>query len=98
MLCIGLNFFLWCFVTPYFFSPFKCSVVPYPKFLCQLYFGYLFESLIINKSLETLAIIEAAAKIMGTESYNGWTYWHCKVNGSFVPIDNLRQRFLSKNM
>jgi len=35
--------------------------VPYPKFLCQLYFGYFFESLIINKSRETLAIIEAAA-------------------------------------
>ena len=43
------------------------------------------------------SIHKVAAKIMGTESYNGWTYWHCKVNGSFVPIDNLRQRFLSKN-
>jgi site-specific DNA-methyltransferase (adenine-specific)/modification methylase len=43
------------------------------------------------------SIHKVAAKIMGTESYNGWTYWHCDINGSFVPIDNLRQRFLSKN-
>ena len=38
------------------------------------------------------------AKIMGTESYNGWTYWYCNIDGSAVPIDNLRQRFLSKNI
>ena len=44
------------------------------------------------------SIHKVAAKIMGTESYNGWTYWYCNVNGSTVPIDNLRQRFLSKNM
>jgi len=44
------------------------------------------------------SIHKVAAKIMGTESYNGWTYWYCNVNGSTIPIDNLRQRFLSKNM
>jgi len=43
------------------------------------------------------SIHKVAAKIMGTESYNGWTYWYCDVNGSTVPIDNLRQRFLSSN-
>ena len=43
------------------------------------------------------SIHKVAAKIMGTESYNGWTYWYCNVGGSMVPIDNLRQRFLSKN-
>jgi len=43
------------------------------------------------------SIHKVAAKIMRTESYNGWTYWHCNVGGSMVPIDNLRQRFLSKN-
>jgi len=43
------------------------------------------------------SIHKVAAEIMGTESYNGWTYWYCNVGGSMVPIDNLRQRFLSKN-
>ena len=43
------------------------------------------------------SIHKIAAKIMGTESFNGWTYWYCNVNGSIVPIDNLRQRFLSNN-
>ena len=43
------------------------------------------------------SIHKIAAKIMGTESYNGWTYWYCNVNGSTVLIDNLRQKFLSKN-
>jgi site-specific DNA-methyltransferase (adenine-specific)/modification methylase len=44
------------------------------------------------------SIHKIAAKIMGTESYNGWTYWHCSINGSMIPIDNLRQKFLSKNI
>ena len=44
------------------------------------------------------SIHKVAAKIMGTESYNGWTYWYCDVGGSIVPIDNLRQKFLSKNI
>jgi len=44
------------------------------------------------------SIHKVAAKIMGTESYNGWTYWYCNINGSIVPIDNLRQRLISKNI
>ena len=44
------------------------------------------------------SIHKVAAKIMGTESYNGWTYWYCNFAGSIVPIDNLRQRFLNKNI
>ena len=44
------------------------------------------------------SIHKIAAKIMGAESYNGWTYWYCNVGGSMVPIDNLRQKFLSKNI
>ncbi len=44
------------------------------------------------------SIHKVAAKIMGTESYNGWTYWHCNIDGSIVPIDNLRQRLISKNI
>jgi site-specific DNA-methyltransferase (adenine-specific)/modification methylase len=44
------------------------------------------------------SIHKVAAKILGTESCNGWTYWYCNINGSIKPIDNLRQRFLSKNI
>jgi len=44
------------------------------------------------------SIHKVAAKIMGTESYNGWTYWYCNIGDSIVPIDNLRQRFLGKNI
>jgi len=44
------------------------------------------------------SIHKVAAKIMGTESFNGWTYWHCKVGDSMVLIDSLRQRLLSKGM
>ncbi|OUV61494.1 MAG: DNA methyltransferase [Candidatus Pelagibacter sp. TMED128] len=40
------------------------------------------------------SIHKVAAKIMGTESYNGWTYWHCNINGTAVVIDNLRQKFI----
>ena len=42
------------------------------------------------------SIHKVAAKIMGTESYNGWTYWHCDINGSTVLIDSLRQKFISR--
>ena len=44
------------------------------------------------------SIHKVAAKILGTESCNGWTYWHYNINGSIKPIDNLRQRFLLKNI
>ncbi len=43
------------------------------------------------------SIHRLAAKIMGTESYNGWTYWYCNIKGNSVSIDNLRQRLISKN-
>ena len=32
------------------------------------------------------SIHKVAAKIMGAESYNGWTYWHCNINGSTVLL------------
>ncbi len=41
------------------------------------------------------SIHKIAAKIMGAESYNGWTYWHYNFNGSIVLIDNLRQKFIT---
>ena len=42
------------------------------------------------------SIHKIAAKIMGAESYNGWTYWHYNLNGSTVLIDSLRQKFIEK--
>ena len=42
------------------------------------------------------SIHKVAATILGAESCNGWTYWHFKLGSSFVPIDNLRQKFLHK--
>jgi len=41
------------------------------------------------------SIHKVAATILGAESCNGWTYWHYNMNGSMVPIDNLRQRLIS---
>ncbi len=43
------------------------------------------------------SIHKVAATILGAESCNGWTYWHYNLNGNFLPIDNLRQRLISKN-
>jgi len=42
------------------------------------------------------SIHKVAAKIMGAESWNGWTYWHCNINGSTVVIDSLRQKFIAE--
>ena len=43
------------------------------------------------------SIHKVAAKILGAESCNGWTYWHYNIEGSILPIDNLRQKLFSKN-
>ena len=43
------------------------------------------------------SIHKVAATILGAESCNGWTYWHCNINGTILPIDNLRQRLISNN-
>jgi hypothetical protein len=42
------------------------------------------------------SIHKVAATILGAESCNGWTYWHCDINGRTHPIDYLRQKFISK--
>jgi len=42
------------------------------------------------------SIHKIAAKIIGAESCNGWTYWHYNVNGSDVLIDSLRQKFITE--
>ena len=38
------------------------------------------------------SIHKVAAKIIGTESCNGWTYWHYQSGNSLKPIDELRER------
>ena len=43
------------------------------------------------------SIHKVAAKIIGAESCNGWTYWHYNIEGSMLPIDHLRQKLLFKN-
>ena len=43
------------------------------------------------------SIHKVAAKIIGTESCNGWTYWHYNLDGALIPIDNLRQKLIAKN-
>ena len=43
------------------------------------------------------SIHKIAAGIMGTESYNGWTYWHYNFDGAAFPIDRLRQRLIPRN-
>jgi len=44
------------------------------------------------------SIHKMAAKIIGAESCNGWTYWHYDIKGSMIPIDNLRQKLISKDI
>ena len=41
------------------------------------------------------SIHKIAAKIIGAESCNGWTYWYYDVDGSSVSIDSLRQKFIA---
>ena len=43
------------------------------------------------------SIHKVAARILGAESCNGWTYWHYRIEDSMLPIDNLRQKLFSKN-
>ena len=43
------------------------------------------------------SIHKVAAKIIGSESCNGWTFWHYKSGNSLKPIDDLRQRLRPSN-
>ncbi len=43
------------------------------------------------------SIHKIAAKILGAESCNGWTYWHYLSGNTLKPIDELRQRLRSNN-
>ena len=42
------------------------------------------------------SIHKVAAKILGAESCNGWTYWHYKSGNTLRPIDELRERLRPK--
>ena len=44
------------------------------------------------------SIHKVAAKIIGADSCNGWTYWHYKIGGNMIPIDNIRQKLISKKV
>ena len=41
------------------------------------------------------SIHKVAAKIIGAESCNGWTYWHYKSGNVLKPIDELRNKLRS---
>jgi len=43
------------------------------------------------------SIHKVAAKILGAESCNGWTYWHYLSGNTLKPIDELRQRLKPNN-
>ncbi len=43
------------------------------------------------------SIHKIAAKILGAESCNGWTYWHYKIGNTLRPIDELRERLRPRN-
>ena len=43
------------------------------------------------------SIHKVAAKIIGAESCNGWTFWHYKSGNSLKPIDDLSQRLRPTN-
>ena len=43
------------------------------------------------------SIHQVAAKILGAESCNGWTFWHYLSGNSLKPIDELRQRLRPSN-
>ncbi len=38
------------------------------------------------------SIHKVGARVQGQDACNGWTYWHCEVDGRQVPIDVLRDR------
>ena len=43
------------------------------------------------------SIHKVAARIIGAESCNGWTFWHFESGNSLIPIDELRQRLRPQN-
>ena len=100
MLCTGLNFFLWCLVIPYFLRPYKWSLVPYPKFLCQQYLGYWLDSLIkklksyLNKNENIIIggdfnIIPAAEDVHNPKSYENDALFRLEIRKRLREMINL---------
>ena len=44
------------------------------------------------------SIHKVAATILGAESCNGWTYWHCDINGRTHPIDYSKTKINFKKL
>ena len=57
----------------------------------QIYAKVMVDGSIKHKQNEG-SIHKVAAQILGSESCNGWTYWHYQSGNSLRPIDELRQR------
>ena len=57
----------------------------------QIYAKVMVDGSIKHKQNEG-SIHKVAAKILGSESCNGWTYWHYQSGKILKPIDDLRQR------
>lgn len=51
-------------------------------------------SLTIRNNISKIqgSIHKVGAAVQGAPSCNGWTFWHYKENGKYLPIDNLRER------
>ena len=43
------------------------------------------------------SIHKVAAKMIGAESCNGWTYWHYQSGKDLKPIDELREKLRPAN-
>src|SRR3546814_8857105 len=51
----------------------------------------------LSVGTDTGSIHKMGATLQGAPSCNGWTFWHCEVEGVLKPIDALRQTYLLAN-
>ena len=45
----------------------------------------------------TGSIHSVGAKVQGTESCNGWSFWHIKMENKLYPLDHLREKIRKNN-
>jgi modification methylase len=45
----------------------------------------------------TGSIHSVGAKAQGTESCNGWSFWHIKMENKLYPLDHLREKIRKNN-
>ena len=62
----------------------------------EIYAKVMVDGSIKHKKSEG-SIHKVAALILGSDSCNGWTYWHYQSGNSLKPIDDLRQRLRPRN-